>query len=356
MQKATKSGIDNNMLGLNCDFKLKTQNSDFRVAEVPLLPDMDSAPKKYTYLCLEKSNFTTFDALEKIMDFYGLAFDDLVAEGLKDEDGITQQLISVHKKLSKKSLKEFNQKYNSPDEFIRIELKGYGAEPLRAKALHGNAFTIIVRNLSLEEAEKIIAFGQKCHFFPFINYYDNQRFGLPGGPYTTHLIGKAIVEEKWDEAFEILKSSGNEIPEGKSGKDAFLALNPGRVGFYISAYNSYLWNNAVSDYIKEQGNSKACDFPGIGDLYLPQSMEISLPIGGLSAKGYRLDRESFEIHERMVSRSVFSATAIYANGLAKDEIFKDKYRVTLSFFLHTGSYATMIIKQYIKASLEEKDV
>lgn len=345
------------MLGLDCDFKLKVQNSDFRVTEVSLLPDMESGSKKYSYLLLEKSNHTTFDALEKIMSFYELNFNDVVAEGLKDEDGVTQQLISVNKKVTQASLKEFNQKYAGDiNDFIKLELKGFGAEPLRAKSLHGNAFTIVVRNLSRDEAEKIIQYSQNRHFFPFINYYDNQRFGLPGGPYTTHLIGKAIVEEQWNEAFEILKTSGNEIPEGKTGKDAFLALNPSRVGFYISAYNSYLWNNAVSDYIKQQGNSKATDFPGIGKLHLPISMNIALPIGGLATKGYRFDGESFEINERKIYRNVFSSTAIYAENLAEDELYNNKYRVTLSFFLHTGSYATMIVKQFIKAALEESDV
>ncbi len=345
------------MLGLECDFKIKAQNSDFRVAEVSLLPNLESSLKKYSYLILKKSNHTTFDALEKIAEFYNLGFSDVIAEGLKDEDGITQQLISVNKKVTKTSLKEFNQKYaGNINNFIEIELKGFGAEPLRAKSLHGNTFTVIVRNLNREEAEKIIAYGQKCHFFPFINYYDNQRFGLPGGPYTTHLIGKAIIEERWDEAFEFLKTSGNEIPKDKTGKDAFLAINPSRVGFYISAYNSYLWNNAVSDYIKEQGHSKATDFPGIGELYLPVSMDITLPIGGLLTKGFRFDRETFSVTERNIHRNVFSSTAVYAEHLTEDELYNNKYRVTLSFFLHTGSYATMIVKQFIKASLEETDV
>ena len=344
------------MLGLKCDFRVKTNNSDFCVTEVPLLPDLELGPKKFTYLWLKKSNYTTFGALEEIKSFYGLDFSDVVAEGLKDEDGITGQLISINKRLTKASLKKFNEKYAGIDTFINIEIRGYGPEPLHAKALHGNAFEIVVRNLSQEEAEKIIAFGRKNHYFSFINYYDNQRFGLPGGPYTTHLIGKAVIEENWDEAFRLLQESGNEIPEGKTGKDAFLALNPSRVGFYISAYNSYLWNNAVSEYIKELGNSKACDFFGIGDLYLPLSMEISLPIGGFATKGYRFNRETYEITERENVRNIFSSTAVYADRMAEDEIFEGKYRVTLSFFLHTGSYATMIVKQFIKASLEEKDV
>lgn len=344
------------MLGFKCDFKLKTRNSDFRVTEVPLMPDLEMAPQKFTYLWLKKSNFTTFGALEEIKDFYGLDFSDVVAEGLKDEDGITGQLISVNKRMTKAGVRKFNEKYAGIDTFINLDIRGYGPEPLHAKALHGNAFEIVVRNLSQEEAEKIIAFGRKNHYFSFINYYDNQRFGLPGGPYTTHLIGKAVIEEKWDKAFELLKESGNEIPEGKTGKEAFLALNPSRVGFYVSAYNSYLWNNAASEHIKKLGNSKACDFPGIGDLYLPLSMEMSLPIGGFVAKGYHFNRETYEITKRDNVRNIFSSTAVYADRMAEDEIFEGKYRVTLSFFLHTGSYATMIVKQFIKASLEEKDV
>lgn len=343
------------MLGLECDFRLKTNNSDFRVTEVPILPDLEMGPKKVTYLWLKKSNYTTFGALEEIKSFYGLDFSDVVAEGLKDEDGITEQLISVNKKLAKTEVKKFNEHYAGDETFIHIEIRGFGPEPLRAKALHGNVFSIVVRNLERDEAEKIIRFGRKNHYFSFINYYDNQRFGLPGGPYTTHLIGKAVIEENWNEGFELLKNSGNEIPEGKTGKEAFLALNPSRVGFYVSAYNSYLWNNAVSEFIKNQGDSKAYDFPGIGELYLPLSMDLTLPIGGFASRGYHFDRESYEITERENTRNMFSSTAVYAERMMEDEIFDGKYRVTLSFFLHTGSYATMIIKQFVKASLEDKD-
>ena len=44
-----------------------------------------------------------------------------------------------------------------------------------------------------------------------------------------------------------------------------------------------------------------------------------------------------------------------AENLAEDELYNNKYWVTLSFFLYTGSYATMIVKQFIKAALEETD-
>lgn len=335
-----------------CEFKLKTKNSDFRVTEVPLLPNFDSTLKLFTYLWLEKSNYTTFEALEKLQKFFGLGFEDTVAEGLKDEDGITEQLISIKKKLSKKDIKNFNSENFSEETFIKISLKGFGSEPLRAKALHGNAFRVVVRNLTESEAEKVTNFIKKNRFFSFVNYYDNQRFGLPGGPYTTHLIGKAICEDDWDKAFSVLKESGNEIPAGKTGKDAFLALNPNRVGFYVSAYSSFLWNNAVSEKIKSIGNSKAFDFPGIGKLYLPLSSAHNLPSGTFFANGFSFNKETFSVSEYKNGRSMILPSAVYVGKTSTDEIFEGKFCLELSFFLHTGCYATMIIKQIIKAALE----
>lgn len=85
-----------------CDFRIKTINSDFHVTEVPLLPDFDSPVKKYTYVWLKKSNYTTFEAIEKIKEYFGLDFSDVATEGLKDEDGVTEQIISIKKSYPKK--------------------------------------------------------------------------------------------------------------------------------------------------------------------------------------------------------------------------------------------------------------
>lgn len=337
-----------------CDFRLKTKNSDFRVTEVPLLPSFDSKPKLFSYLWLEKSNYTTFGALEKLQEFFGLDFGDTVAEGLKDEDGITGQLISIRKRLSKKDIKDFNDKNCGEDTFIKIGLRGCGSEPLCAKALHGNAFQIIVRNLTETEAEKIAFFVRKDRFFSFVNYYDNQRFGLPGGPYTTHLIGKAICEENWGLAYDLLKESGNEIPENKTGKDAFLALNPSRVGFYISAYSSFLWNEAVSEHLGKIKGSKKNYFPGVGDLYLP-STTAGVVAETFVVDGFRFDKEKFVAEKYKNGRNIVLPTAVYVDKIEDDEIFDGKKCLMLSFFLHTGCYATMMVKQIIKKSLEEKN-
>jgi len=44
------------------DYALKTKNSDFRVSEVPLLPEMSLKDAAlYTHIWVEKSSFSTFE-------------------------------------------------------------------------------------------------------------------------------------------------------------------------------------------------------------------------------------------------------------------------------------------------------
>ena len=343
------------MVEKKCDFKVKTINSDFLVTEVPLLPTFDPLAKEYTYVWLKKSNYTTFEAIEKIKDHFGLNFFDIAAEGLKDEDGITEQIISIKKKLSKKAVKDFNTTHTDNDTFIVIDrVMGFGSEPVAAKSLFGNTFQIVVRNLTDNEANRIVDFTKKHKFFPFVNYYDNQRFGLPGGPYITHFIGKAICESEWDEAFELLKKTGNKIPEGKTGKDAFEALNPGQVGFFVSAFNSYLWNKAVSKHIKQNFKSKKYDFPNLDELYLPIITE-STPSNSFMIDGYRFNKETFITEEAKIYRDMILPTVVFAKDIKDDEIFIGKKRILLTFFIFTGCYATMVAKQIIKTALEEKN-
>ncbi len=343
------------MVGKVCDFRVKTINSDFRVTEVPHLPNFDPQIKTYTYVWLKKSNFTTFEAIKKIKEYFGLDFADVAAEGLKDEDGITEQIISIKKRLSKKAVKEFNAAFAGEETFISIDrVMGYGAEPVIPKSLFGNTFRVVVRNLTDEEADKIMSFARHHKFFPFVNYYDNQRFGLPGGPYITHLVGKAICEEKWDEAFAVLQKTGNEIPEGKTGKAAFEALNPSQVGFYVSAYNSYLWNSAVNEYIGKNFKCKAYDFPNLDKLNLPLATEAT-PSSAFVIDGHRFNKETFVAEEAKISRDMILPTVVYASDLRDDEIFKGKKRILLSYFIFTGCYATMVAKQIIKTALEEEN-
>jgi tRNA pseudouridine13 synthase len=343
------------------DYKLKYINEDFQVTEVPLMPDLSvKGSRKFTYIWLRKSGFTTFEALEQIKNFFKLAFSDVCSQGLKDEDGITEQLISVKKVLTDKDVSSFNKKHIFEDKFTQIKnIIGYGEEPIEEKNLHGNSFRIVIRNLNDTLATDLFDCISNQKHRRFVNYYDNQRFGMPGGPYNTHLIGKAITENNWKQAYEHIKITKNILPEdvkktgdSKNFKEFFRSMNHKKVSFFVSAYNSFLWNAEASSVINKHMDTQHHLFENVGQLHLPTVNSFQCP-HICESKGYELVDSEFTVKPKINKRNLIISTTVYAHELKNDEFHKGKKKITLSFFLPTGSYATMIVKQ-IFSNLKNK--
>lgn len=335
------------------NYKIKCINEDFQVTEVSLMPQLAlKKPYKFTYIWLQKSGFTTFDALEQLKKFFKLTFDDINNQGLKDEDAITEQLISVKKILTNKNIESFNKKHIFKDKFSKIKhITGYGNEPVKVRALHGNSFRIVIRNLKENKANNLLNYLEQNRYHCFINYYDNQRFGMPGGPYNTHLIGKAIIDGDWNEAYKQMKRTENVntefIANAKditSSKDIFKKINPKKISFFISSYNSFLWNAQASRVVNKYTKSKSYLLKNVGNLNFPIDSLFKCP-QICEVKGYEFITEEFSTKPRISKRNLMVATTIYAHDLEKDELHKNMKKLTISFFLPTGSYATMIIKQ-----------
>ncbi len=346
-------GITKINMNLSTDYKLKCINEDFQVMEVPLMPHLTlKKPYEFTYIWLQKSGFTTFDVLDHIKIFFKLKFDDVASQGLKDEDAITEQLISVKKILSKKDIAAFNIKYGAGNKYSRIKHSiGYGKEPIKERMLHGNSFRIVVRNLESKIANNLLTYLSAHRHHHFINYYDSQRFGMPGGPYNTHLIGEAIVKKDWKGAYVHIKITNNIPPDlltklenAFDYKEVFKTINPKKVSFFVSSYNSFLWNTQASLIVKKYTKSKCHSFENVGRLHLPVDYLFQCP-HICEVKGYEFMTEKFSIQPKTNERNLIVATTMYAHNLEKDKLHKNKKKITLSFFLPTGSYATMIIKQ-----------
>lgn len=343
-------------------YKLKCLNEDFRVKEVSLSPKLESkGSSQYTYVLFEKSGLTTFDLMEQILDFFNLTFEDIGSQGLKDEDAVTEQLISIKKILSSRDISAFNKKHASKKEFSRMKhLIGYGNEPVKERLLHGNSFSIVVRNLKKNVATDLLNYISSDRHHYFINYYDSQRFGMPDGPYNTHLIGKAIVKNKWKEAMRHLQNSRNGSPDiaetpkkNDDFKKIFQRVNPKRVQFYISSYNSYLWNSTTSALIKKHVKSSRHNFENVGMLHVPNSNAFQCP-HTCEIGGHEFSHETFSVSGKPYKRNILVLTTIYAGSIEDDDLHRNKKKLCLSFFLPTGSYATMIVKQVFLRIQNEK--
>ncbi|OQB04829.1 MAG: tRNA pseudouridine synthase D [bacterium ADurb.Bin212] len=339
------------------NYRLKTINDDFIVDEVSLIPPFFLKNNStYTYLILKKSGWTTFDAQEEIKKYFTLEYKDISVEGLKDEDAITSQLVSMAIVIKESDLKGFNKKFHGKN-YLSLSLLGYGNLPINPGGLHGNCFKITIRDLSKKYANMLYEYCAGNQFTSFINYYDSQRFGTPGSCYNTHLIGKALSQNNWDLAIkEFFRTENSEIKRVKeefknsSAEQAFKIINPNKIKFFVKSYNSYLWNRELSRDIYNRNKCKSYLFKHVGKLFLPTDHCIINPIFSSNGYNYLIDED--KIQEKVMKRTSYITTNIKCYEPQQDKLFNRKYSIMLDFFLPTGSYGTMLIRQLLIKIIE----
>src|SRR6266545_2818525 len=141
---------------------LKWRPEDFLVVESMALRLRHDGRGGYQYLRLRKRGHSTFAAVATVAAFANLPPREVSYAGLKDEDAVTDQYLSVPACEAGYPVDDFNRTYADDPAYLHLAVYGHGNEPLRVGRRHNHLF---------------------------LNYYDTQRFGVPGGPRLTHRIG-----------------------------------------------------------------------------------------------------------------------------------------------------------------------
>ena len=314
-------------------YKIKQKPEDFIVKEITNVKMNKNG--EYTYFLLKKKDYNTETAIQKIADYthkprklFGFA-------GSKDKIAVTEQLCSF-----KGKLKDFNLKD------LEVKVKGYGDTPISLGDLKGNKFKIIVKD----------HFGttQKKDFI--INYFDDQRFSK-----NNHHIGKAIIKKDFKKASELIKGSGVKRNVKENDYIGFLRETPKKIlQLYIHSYQSYLWNLAVDEYIRENHKHTEIKY-SLGNLAIPKK-EINnkkIPILGFGTEFQNPKIE--EIYDKLMTKEnindrdfiIRAMPDLSSEGGERDlmiepeeiSIIKQEKNYECKFKLQKSSYATMVIKQ-----------
>ena len=328
-------------------YKIKQIPEDFYVEEKMDLEFKDDG--QYSYYLLEKRNYTTHDAILAIAKVLGLKSNFINSAGLKDKFAVTKQNVSVYR----------GPKKNLELKDIRLTFLGKGDSRLNVGSLNGNFFSIIVRNISAQP--------KRVNVVP--NYFDSQRFGMNKD---NHIIGKLLIKRKFREAIDYF-SENSHVKEHieKNPTDFIGALRrlPKReLQFYISAYQSYLWNQCIERFLflsSAEGDSKikAQKYIGVED---NSGFELKFPVIGFNLElqdntkkqivDEVLENESLSPRDFIVRQfPEISADSyerkIYAQiydldigALEEDELNQGMKKVRVDFFLEKGNYATNVIK------------
>eukprot|EP01083_Nonionella_stella_P213414 769774_1 len=280
----------------------------------------------YLRFVLYKENFETHKSMRLLADRIRMNAKFFSYAGMKDKRGITSQLMSVKRVTAKRltdAVKNIKQ--------LSVGNFQYSFEKINLGDLMGNHFVVTLRDVVGPSDADLNAALEAVRAHGFINYYGMQRFGT--GAVATHVVGRAVVRKDWNQvlALLLLPRDGemqeyahcremlvdtadlgkvlNEAPTRnqtiasllealtRAPNDlagAFMKLPRKLSMLFPHAYQSYVWNSAVSYRLAEFPQE-----PIVGDLvYVKDEQEStcqdgsaqnpSQPAARVSAKSKRV--------------------------------------------------------------------
>ncbi len=381
--------------------QLKVNPEDFVVEEIPLY--LPSGQGQHLYVTIEKRGISTYGAIKIIARALNVSPKDIGHAGLKDAQAVTRQTLSISN-VSPQAVENLD----LPK--IKILSAAYHRNKLKTGHLSGNRFIIRVRNVTenvLPQAEATMAI-LAARGVP--NFFGDQRFGNRGN---TDKLGEALVrqdanefvaeylgrpqegesppiytarqlvdEGKWEEALNQWPHSLSDerrvlaaIAKADKHTDvAFKVLNKKLKGFFVSAFQSALFNQLMANRLNTLDtlqNGDVAYIHGKGAAFLVEnaateqpradSFEIS-PSGPLfGTKTLLAEGEPGQKEQAMLEQYDLSADSFKIPGL-KIHGARRPYRIQvkqpniwwddglmISFELEPGAYATTVMAEIMKS-------
>ncbi len=315
-------------------YQIKQYPEDFVVKEISDIKPKDSG--KYAIVILKKTNYNTLRAIGHIAQSLCIQPKDVGFAGTKDKIAVTEQYISI-----KNAKKEDIGKIRLKD--IELSFRGYSDTPISLGELKENEFIITIRGLTAKEILALQKKIKKKVLMP--NYFGEQRFS----DYNVE-IGKNLVKCNFEQALKLILESN---PDNKEKIQCFVKDKPrDHVGalkllpkklltLYVHAYQGYIWNETLKEYVKKSKKNIKIPVVGFGteitDKEVGNIVERIMKKENITNRTF-INRPIPELSFEGSSRAAF----VEARDLEILETGKDF--VKLKFRLDKGSYATVAIE------------
>jgi tRNA pseudouridine13 synthase len=328
-------------------YKIKQLPEDFIVKEISNV--ITQINGQYAYFILKKTNYTTIDALQVLSEKFKIPLKNFGFAGNKDKDATTEQKISIF--MGSKNFEDF--KFNN----VELKYLGNGKEPISLGDLDGNEFTITIRNLSNEDAEKIKNLENKKLEIP--NLYGPQRFSK-----NNDLVGRAIIKKDFGEAVDFILENNGVIEDKikhylKNNKNDYigaLRIIPLKTRkLFVHSYQSFLFNKIASEYLEYK--PKNAKIPVIGfdfELKIIKKAQLRNIFKKI------IDEEKINPRDFIISQMpelsseggfrdlFFELKDLKILEISDDELNKDKRKIKISFSLPKSCYATVALESFFQ--------
>lgn len=366
--------------------KIRVEAEDFEVNEVLSEKSLMSIDKQdgYAVYKLKKKKIDTNHALADVFRKKGIRLKSL---GLKDSYAVTEQFVCSDNK--NRVIENYvSEKYS-------LELIGFVKKPLSKKDMIANHFKIKIFNCD----DRLSNFAE---YSKILNFYGYQRFGSKRP--VTHLIGKALLHRDFKKAIELIVSftsiydskENTEIREKLTDKSnyknyfdqiplqmdiekiviqemiehddehkAIRAIPLSLRRFYVQAYQSFLFNQTISDAFSDGENlfeaqeGDVCyDLHGILGKYVKGlDQHLAIPFVGYSY--YKKTRFDYQISKILKSEEISPKEFLIKEmqeissegGFRQATIHCSDYSskdTTVMFTLSRGSFATILLREIMK--------
>lgn len=329
---------------------LKASPEDFVVIEdLGYRPDGDG---EQVLVRVRKKGCNTRFVAEALAKFAGVPARDVSFAGMKDRHAVTEQWFCL--RVPGKTTPDFSAFALEGCEVLE---SARHRRKLRTGALQGNAFTLILRQITDRAA--VEARLQQIAVAGVPNYFGEQRFGHQGNNLT--------LARRW---------AAGTIRIKERNKRSFL----------LSAARSVLFNQVVSDRLAAQGglhtvmSGDALQLTGRGSWFVAEAREIEIlqdrvnnnelritaPLPGSGEWGTKEAALDFEqrslateaeliaLLERERVEAARRAMLVIPRDLRWD--WSDDRTLRLDFWLPAGSFATSVVREILEQEGEDADI
>lgn len=339
---------------------LKSEPADFFVEELPAYEPQGAG--EHLFLWIEKVDLAAEELVKRLARAFEIRRDDIGVAGLKDRRAITRQFVSVPASCAPR-VDSFS------DESIHILSATPHENKLKTGHLRGNLFKIRLRgpfgpgdtsDLAPEEIQtRALAIAKRLREQGLPNFYGDQRFGHDGG---TLNLGLELLRGE---------STPKRIP---------LARRKFLLRLALSAVQSHLFNEALIDRLEknafaqvfegdvlrktDSGGLFVCDDPIVDQQRLDAGeIDITGPVFGPKMKsptGLPAEWEQALLAKSGLTREHFQAFRKLTPGTRRpfrvplgDLSVSFDDGVLLEFSLPSGSYATILAREFQKSDGDE---
>lgn len=383
--------------------RIKQKPEDFSVKESYRFDEVASG--KHRVYLMDKQKLSTFDAVNRIRDAFGLKPGAISYCGLKDKQGRTEQIIAVD---------GADVDMQEPD--LRLKFLGRTDKPLSAKNITSNRFSVTVRALTRDSLAPLNLAAAEVNRLGVVNYFDSQRFGaLKHGQ---GFIAKDLIRGDFEAALHNYFARPSDLDRTEDAKvkgfwrdnwgrwdarvpfegakkyhrilrslrehpgdwlRAFLQIDSDYRAMILFEYQSFLWNEGVRRYLQLMLPREAM-FPmryQAGTLLhyrdatpdvLHTLREKTFPLVGpdttfedpkvAEAMTWVLGREKLKLSDLRIKGAermlyfkeeqrplVMFPHKLVVGRTQNDDVNRGDIKVNVAFTLPPGAYATLVIKR-----------